>query len=225
MKSWKSGESAAAKLLKDWWGVPFFRTPESGGMATSRHDSLPPSVVSNLVGDIVCDLRGPNLNPAVSFPFISEVKAYAKINLYALPRRGAFDIQPGSKPKDENDLWLCWYQAKIEAYRGNRWPLLLFKEDRKQWYVGFPTSPFLDLGYGDPPDLGGTIHLHRRVEALVFLNMAIMSWEKFAKTFPRERVERIAQTAINDGTLRPPERWVESVDLNVSAEVATGNQL
>jgi len=209
MKSWKSGESAAAKLLKDWWGVLFFRTPESGGMATSRHASLPPSVVSNLVGDVVCDLRGPGLVQSVSFPFIIEVKAYAKINLYALPRRGIFDIQPGSKPKDENDLWLCWYQAKIEAYRGNRWPLLMFKEDRKQWYVGFRVETFL----GDTLPFG---------DALVFGDMGIMSWERFVKEFPRDKVESIAASAISERTLLPPDRWADPPNLNVSAEVATG---
>lgn len=209
MKGWKSGEGAAAKLLQAWWGVPFFRTPESGGMATSRHGSLPPSVVSNLVGDLVCDLRDPQLDPSVSFPFVVEVKCYNTIDLYALPRRGAFSIQPGAKPSTESDLWLCWYQAKVEAYRGNRWPLLLFKEDRKQWYVAFKLSALM-----------GEVLPFKDV--LIFGDMGIMSWERFVERFPRDCVEGITASAISEGKLKPPERWADPVDLNVPIEIITG---
>jgi len=213
MKSWKAGERSVAEALKEWWGVNFFRSPESGGMATSRASSLPPSVVANMVGDVICDLRDPKLDPEVSFPFVVEVKTYAAIDLYALPRRGGFEAIPGSKPKDSNDLWLCWYQAKVEAIRGNRWPLLIFKEDRKQLYVGF--SLYTSLGKNA---------LERGLDVLVFHDLGIMSWERFTALFTRGVVSVIVTEAISRKELLPPAQWAEPPDPNMDTEGLLGRR-
>jgi len=201
MKGWKEGENSAGKKLKEWWGVSFYRSPASGALATTRANSLPPSVVSGMTGDVICDLHGPGLNPNISFPFVVEVKAYEKISLYALIRRGAFKILPGDRAKGESDLWLSWYQAKVEAMRGNRWPLLMFKEDRKGWFVAFS----MKTGLGEHT-------VENKLDALFFHDMVIMSWDKFEESLSRSRVETIACREMAEGTLKTPDKWSEPTD-------------
>jgi len=215
VKGWKAGESQAAKLLEQWWGLKFFRTPGSGSMATSRVDSLPPSIVASMRGDIICDLQDESLSQDVRFPFVVEVKAYAKIDLYALLRRGSFEILPGTKAKGESDLWICWYQAKKEAFTGRRWPLLLFKEDRKPWYVAF----YNEQSFAKTITSCGA-------DALFFQDMAIMLWDTFASTFPRSIVEEFARLAIDkEGqVLAHPRHWAEPPDDTIDPTFILGKR-
>jgi len=118
MKGWKKGERDAAKLLAEWWGVKFYRSPASGAMATVMADALSPNLQRAMTGDIYCDDE--------EFPFSVEVKAYAQLSLYSLM----------TNPKA--DLWAHWEQAKVQAMRFKQIPMLMFKEDRKSFFIAFP---------------------------------------------------------------------------------------
>lgn len=104
-------ERKAAQLFKTWTKRDFARTPSSGGLQWKT---------TNSKGDIVCTKEGHY------FPFCIEVKNYKFINFNEL-------ILPDKKNKD---LLIFWAQAKRDAEKAKKIPLLLFR------YNGLPSEFF-----------------------------------------------------------------------------------
>lgn len=109
-KGWKSQELMAAKLLGEWWGHSFRRTPGSGGWAAGGHRAS-----QSFHGDIVAP-------PEANFPFSVEIKSYSSFSIY-LSLYGA------------PELFAFWEQCKTDAARVKKRPFLLVKEDRKEWLM------------------------------------------------------------------------------------------
>lgn len=176
MKTWKDGERKVAKLLEEWWGVKFYRSPESGAMATLRSNSLPKSMIRNSIGDIICDQLDTTLDCSCGFPFTVEVKCYKQIPLYSLL----------TKPSDESVPLLeqFWIQATDQATKAERQPLLIFKEDRKPFFCAVSQDLFYKISSVIPTKTEDIIS-----NTLFFKDMAIMQWNKFVEYFPREFVE------------------------------------
>lgn len=121
MKTWKNGERDIAKKLTELTGYEFYRTVDSGALATNRKNNLPKTVVDVLTGDITTDW--------IEWPYTIEVKCYKEINL--------FSILTSEKPY----ILDWWEQTKHQAERTGKLPILFFKEDRKQWFVGLNQKP------------------------------------------------------------------------------------
>jgi hypothetical protein len=116
----KRGESESAKLLEKWWGGHFCRTPDSGAFMTFHTKTILDSG-NNVSGDLICP---------EDFPFCVEVKRRKEIDLYKCIRSSSTD----------SDYLFTWIeQTKRDSERGNKIPLLMFKEDRRQWYICLPT--------------------------------------------------------------------------------------
>lgn len=104
-------EREAAKVLKQWTGKTFAKTPASGGLNWKK---------SNVAGDVVCTKEGHY------FPFCVEVKAHAKIDFAHL-------LQPGIKNVDILDFW---NQANRDALKANKEPMVMMRYNGlpKQFY-------------------------------------------------------------------------------------------
>lgn len=133
--AWKDGERQVAKKMEQIWGVKFYRSESSGGLATSRRETLPKSVVDALTGDVICD-------PKVNFPFSIEVKT----------RKNDIDLLEVCRLGKNSQISKWWQQACRDAMRSNKLPLLWFKTLRKQWYVGID-SRLLDIIYENEDDI------------------------------------------------------------------------
>lgn len=116
-KGWKDQELMAAKLLGEWWGHPFRRTPGSGGWAAGGHRAS-----QSFHGDIVAP-------PEAHFPFSVEIKSYKSFDIY---------LAAYGTPQ----LFSFWEQCKGDATRVKKRPFLLFKEDRQQWLIGLSKIDF-----------------------------------------------------------------------------------
>lgn len=103
------GEQQVCKLLKEWWGSDFARTPSSGGFKTKkfREDW-------NAEGDIV--------TPDDTFAFSVEVKWQEDWTL----------DQILTSPKTK--LWDWWEQAKQETAEDKQ-TMLVFKKNRQPYFV------------------------------------------------------------------------------------------
>ena len=112
-KKGNRNERQIAKTLSEWWGEEFTRTPSSGMFATTHARQL-----SALNVDIGGDLISPK-----NFPFNVEAKSAKSIDLYEAIRQ-----REGSCFVD----W--WRQSNRDAKNMKKWPLVIFKEDRKQYY-------------------------------------------------------------------------------------------
>lgn len=119
-KGWKDQELLAAKLLGQWWGHPFRRTPGSGGWAAGGHRAS-----ASFHGDIVAP-------PEAKFPFSVEIKSYCSFDIY---------LSLYGTPQ----LFGFWEQCKTDAKRVNKRPFLLVKEDRKEWIMALSAVDFKHL--------------------------------------------------------------------------------
>jgi len=95
-------ERVAAKMLQDWTGRTFSKTPASGGLQWKK---------SNVAGDVVCTKEGHY------FPFCVEVKARAKVDFNQL-------MQMNLK---HTDILEFWTQAKRDAARVNKVPIVMMR--------------------------------------------------------------------------------------------------
>lgn len=102
------GERIVAKLLSEWWGADFARTPQSGGFRNKkfREDW-------NAEADIV--------TADDSFPFCVEVKWQEGWSLDHL------------LTSDKSPIWEWWNQCWNQCPE-NKIPLLVFKRNNMPWY-------------------------------------------------------------------------------------------
>ena len=118
----KRGENGAAKLLEQWWGGHFCRTPDSGAFMTTHTKQILGSG-NDISGDLICP---------EDFPFCVEVKRRKVIDLFKCIR--------SYNDADDDHLASWWAQTVRDAKRTEKVPLLMFKEDRKQWYICLTTD-------------------------------------------------------------------------------------
>lgn len=130
-------ERNAAKLVSEWTGRKFERTPSSGGLQWKASFSK---------GDIVCTVEGH------VFPFCVEVKAHREINFSHL-------LLPGVKNVKIFDFW---YQATRDAEKCLKIPMLLMRYDgmpKEFFFLGIPNDfykalfPKMGLALMDAPTL------------------------------------------------------------------------
>lgn len=166
-------ERIAAKVIEKWTNKKFSKTPASGGLGWKK---------SNVAGDIVCTTEGH------FFPFTIEVKFYKKIDFSHL-------ITPGIK---NIDILEYWEQAKRDATRVNKIPMLLMR------YNGLPKEFFyvvLETQFLDKlPEI--EIMLHTKNAMAYFskeknLSLTILRSDEFFKTNYKP-IKKIAKTIINE---------------------------
>lgn len=104
-KKGKRGERKAAGVLHQWTGMEFTSVPQSGGLRWKKTD--------NICGDIICT------DALHRFDFSVEAKNYKEINFEHL-------LMPDVSSK----IVEFWQQAKSDAERGKKLPLLLMRYDR-----------------------------------------------------------------------------------------------
>lgn len=141
------GEWAAAKWLTQWTGHKFARTPGSGGLRWVDNDLV--------CGDLVCEEKN------YYFPFTIEVKNYKSFGLTSYLRKNSI-------------IYKWWEQAKEDAERAEKIPLLLIRKN------GMPKGEFylvmyLRMGnYVDGVDLPGAwgddIMIFKGTDILEFSN-------------------------------------------------------
>lgn len=118
-------ERNVAKLMHDWTGYEFARTPQSGGLHWKK---------KHTTGDIVCidDLHGSR------FAFSIECKFHEDLDLLHL-----IDDTIGKK---SNKITLFWDQAENDAKKVNKIPLLFMRRNGMKagmHFVVMPTNFFL----------------------------------------------------------------------------------
>lgn len=131
-RNWKDMERAVARILGDWWGVPFRRTPSSGAWNTQSRNMGHGN--TDFHGDIVAP-------PEANFPFSVECKAYKEVEIY-------------KALYGKSNIFEFWRQCRADAKAAKKHPMLVVKENRKQPLVGlsWETYKLLVLATG-PADL------------------------------------------------------------------------
>lgn len=124
-KKGSRNERGIVKLMLDWTGYEFARTPQSGGLHWKKKHTC---------GDVVCidDVHG------FKFPFSIEAKFHENLDLLHL-----IDDTIGKK---SNKVILFWEQAEKDAKIYNRIPLLFMRRNGMKagmHFVVMPTSFFL----------------------------------------------------------------------------------
>lgn len=117
-------ERTLAKGLETWAGVPFSRTPSSGGLSWKT---------TNTKGDIVCTKEGHY------FPFCIEVKFHKEIPLNPLIV---------GKHKNPPLVHEFWEQCTRDARLAGKVPLLFMRYNqmpKDSWIVVMPKSIYLVL--------------------------------------------------------------------------------
>lgn len=118
-------ERAVSKLFQSWTGYEFARTPSSGGMQWKNR--------SQVSGDIVCT----DAIHASRFGFSVETKFHKEINFEHLIM--------GTKSSNINSFW---NQAKRDADRANKIPMLLMRYNmmpRDMHFLCLPQPFFLKI--------------------------------------------------------------------------------
>jgi len=161
IKKGKRGEREVVKLLKDWWGGDFSRSPDSGAFMTTH---------AQVLVDSGSDLGGDIITPP-DFPFSVEVKLRKEIDLWELVRIET-PTEDQALMKDNPITW--WYQAKYDASRFGKIPFVIMKENRKQWYCILPYE-FKKFHNNDIP-------------CLVYKEMFYICTYKNVKTYTKEEI-------------------------------------
>jgi len=112
-------EREVSKMLQSWWSqyedCQFVKTPASGGWSTANVRSA-----FKASGDV--------MTTAQSFPFSVEVK-----------RREGWsesNFMNGRK----SPVWAWWHQACTQAHEMNVTPMMLFRRNRKPWWLMIPQT-------------------------------------------------------------------------------------
>lgn len=119
-KKGSKNERDVCKFWKEWSGLSFTRVPASGGLRWKKTD--------NITGDIICD----DERKSRRFPFSIEAKFYKDINFEHM-------ILGNKKQK----FIEFWEQAKEDAERGNKLPILFARYNgmpKMVWFVAIPIS-------------------------------------------------------------------------------------
>ena len=101
-------ERSVAKLFNIWTGYNFARTPQSGGLRWHKKDTI---------GDIVCT----DEIHSRKFPFSIECKFHADVEFSYL--------LDNTVSKKANKVTLFWEQAKNDAERAGKEPLLFIRRN------------------------------------------------------------------------------------------------
>ncbi len=112
-----SFERKVSKLLTDWWGLTFRRVPLSGGYDKSL-----------VVGDLWITDERATIEDVKKFPFSIEAK-----NREEWEWNGIFGY--GNKA-----LFSYWKQAKMDAAKQSKIPLLIFKKNLTPIFIMWDTS-------------------------------------------------------------------------------------
>lgn len=159
----KRGENKAAELLREWWGDErFMRNFVGSSGAVSTQFAENPHISKQLLALITGDI----IPPDDTFPFSVEVKNYEKFDMTkAMEKAGG----------DRTNLTKWWKQAKSDATRIDKIPLLLIFAQKEIWTVIEKKHADVSfLGKGEPlPLIDGD-------------ELEIMAWELFAAYFPKE---------------------------------------
>lgn len=107
-------EREIAKWLSDWTGYEFNRVPQSGGLRWKKAD--------NITSDVICT----DPDHVNKFPFSIECKSYKEI-----------DFSHVILEKKTSVVDKFWDQAKSDAERGGKLPLLFMKYNRMSKGVYF----------------------------------------------------------------------------------------
>src|SRR5690606_11936580 len=115
-KKGSRNERMICKMLTEWSGLDFRRSPQSGGLRGH--------VTDYTVGDIVCTDRT-MLNKV--FPYSIECKSYAQIDFSKL-----IQIPARANRKNSTEFMKCeidefWAQCLSDAERGQKLPLLIMR--------------------------------------------------------------------------------------------------
>lgn len=161
----KTNERHLAKLIGEWTGLKFSRTPMSGGMHLRN---------AHFAGDLVC------VDEGVFFPFVVETKHLKRLTI---PQRAA-DGTP-EKLKVRNMMRTVLDQAQRDADRVGKRPMALVRNngmDRDEYAVVLPATIGTKLtrvrmiGYG--------LTLQKELDLNVFLLTEIRAaytWSQFLK--------------------------------------------
>ena len=117
-------ERSATKAMENWTDFPFTRVPQSGGLRWQGGQ--------NITGDIIPE----DMYQLEEFPFSIEVKARKALNFEDL-------LLPNN-----SDILKFWAQAKDDAKRVKKIPLLMMRRDRmprEEFYIGIPNKVFIKL--------------------------------------------------------------------------------
>jgi len=123
-------ERNVVKLLNDWSGYEFARTPQSGGLHWKKQYTS---------GDIVCidDKHGRR------FPFSIECKSHQNFDLLHL-----IDDSYG---KSSNKIMMFWEQSKGDALKYNKVPLVFMRRNGMKANLHFVVmnKDFFNLWYSN----------------------------------------------------------------------------
>lgn len=124
-KKGSRNERNVAKLMQDWSGYEFARTPQSGGLHWKK---------AHTTGDIVCI----DEDHSHRFPFSIECKFHEDLDLLHL-----IDDTIGKK---SNKITLFWEQTEKDAETSKKLPLLFMRRNGMKagmHFVVMPTNFFL----------------------------------------------------------------------------------
>lgn len=163
----KTYERRCAKLLTEHTGYNFRSTPASGGFNKTGGVMIREEL---FCGDLICD------NP--KFSYCVEAKNRKEFSFTAL-----------IKNPDTAKLTLWWYQCVEDARRVNLKPILFFKPNNKDDFVGFDRSDFYSNYNTSTPHIQinaygrlMTIKPEKDLEVEVTLpNLVILDWKLFVK--------------------------------------------
>jgi Holliday junction resolvase len=113
-KKGSKNERELAKAMEVWSGIPFARVPRSGGLRWQR--------TLDTTGDLIVASE----EHIGKFPFSIETKFHESVDSWKLLR--------GQKSK----LDLFWAQAKQDAKRGNKIPIVFFRFNglpKQFWFI------------------------------------------------------------------------------------------
>lgn len=169
-KDFKSQERATAKILGDWWGVPFRRTPSSGAWNTQSRNMG--HGTTDFYGDIVAP-------PEANFPFSIECKAYKEVELYkALYAK--------------SNIFAWWEQARGDAKAVGKQPFLVMKENRKQPLMAISQYAYVRLSKAGAIHLPVVyMHLCWMLESGVHRNVYVMDLKAFVESVPVKLVKKV----------------------------------
>jgi len=119
------GERQVAKIMSEWWGSDFTRTPSSGGFRTKKfRDDW------NASADLV--------TPDETFPFCVEVKNAEGWNLEQLIK------------SSDGMIWTWWDQTVNQCTEG-KIPLLCFTRNRQPWFYMIQDCAMGGIAWVDNP--------------------------------------------------------------------------
>jgi len=158
-------ERNVAKLLEDWSGYEFARTPQSGGLHWKKQHTS---------GDIVCidDRHGPR------FPFSIECKFHEELDM--------LHLISGLIGKKSNKIIDFWNQSQGDAKEVGKLPLVFMRRNGMKagmHFVMMETNLFTTwLGAVEPWDnKHGIIHFFRSTKTDLY-NLTIINSEDLVLT-------------------------------------------